>query len=265
MIYDYHLHTAHSEDSDAPMADMIQSAIEKGLDEIAITDHHDPFYRDPNYRFFLQSKPYHKELEKQQKQYKDKIVIRAGLEIGIQKSHLESSRRAVQRYPYDFIIGSFHCAGQVAIDLPEFYKKFPQPGEAYRTYYLDMLACLKEYRDYDVVGHFNLIDRYAPIQDPPSMYSDLIETILRQIVEDEKGLEINTSCFRIPMGGLTTPTPEILSRYVTLGGRIITIGSDAHRPEDVGAGFNQAIKMVRAAGLDRIAAFSQRTPIFHMI
>lgn len=265
MIYDYHLHTAHSEDSDAPMTDMIQSAIEKGLDEIAITDHHDPYYKDPQWHFLLQHAPYHKELERRQKQYKGKIAIRTGLEIGIQKTCMEASRRAVCRYPYDFIIGSFHCAGGVAVDLPQFYQKFHSPENAYRTYYRDMLACLSDYRDYDVVGHFNLIDRYAPIQVPPASYSDLIEKILKQIVAEGKGLEINTSCFRKSMGGLTTPTPQILARYIALGGRIITIGSDAHTPKDVGAGFNQAIEMVRAAGLDRIATFSQRTPIFHMI
>lgn len=264
MIYDYHLHTSHSEDSCAPMSEMIRSAIKKGLREIAITDHHDPDYQDPDWHFFLDQKAYQEELARRQEEYKDRILIRAGLEIGIQKGSLEESRQAVRDYPYDFIIGSFHCAGGLAVDLPEFYQR-PAPLEAYQTYYGDMLHCLKQYRDYDVIGHFNIIDRYTPAPASDGCISQMVEEILKQIVKDGKGLEINTSCFRRSMGGLTTPTPEILARYAALGGEIVTIGSDAHTPEDVGAGLAKAVEMVRTAGLNRIACFSQRRPVFHTI
>ncbi len=263
-MYDFHLHTDYSEDGSVPMSQMIEAAIAKGLTEIALTDHYDPDYRDPDWTFWLDEPAYQEEMVLRQEEYRGRILVRSGLEIGIQKQALEESRRAVRQYPYDFIIGSFHCACGWAVDLPNFYEG-RTPENADRAFYEDMLICLKQYRDYDVIGHFNLIDRYAPVQADPSCCRDLTDEILRQIVSDGKGLEINTSCFRRDMNGITTPTPEILKEYVRLGGEIITIGSDAHVTQDVGEGFLRAEQMILAAGLDQVATFERRKPIFHKI
>lgn len=263
-MYDFHLHTSYSEDGDVPMPLMIEAAIKKGLTEIALTDHYDPDYRDPDWNFWLDEPAYQEEMLRRQEEYRDRIIVRNGLEIGIQRHALEESRRAVRQYPYDFIIGSFHCACGWAVDLPDFYEG-RTPEDAYRAFYEDMLACLKEYRDYDVIGHFNIIDRYTPVQADPSCCCDLVEEILRQVVSDGKGLEINTSCFRRDMNGITTPTMEILSEYVRLGGEIITIGSDAHVTRDVGEGYQRAAQMILDAGLNHTATFQQRKPVFHKI
>jgi histidinol-phosphatase (PHP family) len=50
-MYDYHTHTDFSDDSASTMDEMIQGAIQKGIKELAITDHYDPDYPDPNYPF----------------------------------------------------------------------------------------------------------------------------------------------------------------------------------------------------------------------
>ena len=125
----------------------------------------------------------------------------------------------------------------------------------FRSYMLD---CLKKYKDYDVVGHFNVIDRYTDRIPDPSVYMDLVEEILRVVVSDGKGLEINTSSFRYGMGERTTPAKEILRLYKELGGEIITIGSDAHKPKDLGYYFDHAVEMIKDTGINYLATYEQR-------
>jgi histidinol-phosphatase (PHP family) len=90
---------------------------------------------------------------------------------------------------------------------------------------------------------------------------DMIEVILKKLIDAGKGIEINTSSFRYGMGERTTPTPGILKRYVELGGEIVTTGSDAHRVRDMGYMLDFAEQMIRNAGLNYIATFKARKPV----
>ena len=84
MIYDYHTHTMFSEDSEAPVDSMIERAIDIGIAELAITDHYDPDYPDPNFEFVPDFPEYHAMLDEKQQQFADRIKIVKGIEIGIQ-------------------------------------------------------------------------------------------------------------------------------------------------------------------------------------
>lgn len=257
-MYDYHTHSAFSDDCSTPMRDVIEAACDKGLKEIAVTDHYDPDYPDRNMPFELDFPEYHKALNDMKETFKNRIKVLQGVEIAIQHgSTLEKCKKAAKDYDYDFIIGSFHCAEGIELHRRLFYENRPAE-DAYIAYYTYIRDCLKNFHDYDILGHINYIDRYTDRVPSSSVYMDLVEDILKNIISDGKGIEINTSSSRFGMGDKTTPSKEILKLYCDLGGEIVTIGSDAHKAEYVGDRLDEAVEMMKSAGLKYLATYDQR-------
>lgn len=264
-MYDYHNHTNFSSDSTTPMAEMVQTAYEKGLEEIAITDHYDPNYPDPEFPFTIDFAKYQQTLEEVQEQFRGKIKVVKGIEIGIQHGDcFDLCSQAVKSYPYDFVLGSFHCA-----DGFELYGKGFYEGKSieasYEGFYQYMYRCLQVYDDYDVLGHFNIIDRYTDCIPSHNVYMDIVEEILKLIINKGKGLEINTSSFRYGLGERTTPAIEIFQLYKDLGGEIVTTGSDAHLPIHIMDHLDYAEEMIKKVGLKYVTTFEQRQPKFHKL
>lgn len=264
-MFDYHTHSSFSDDSSSPMEDMVKAAISKNIEEIAVTDHYDPDYPDNTMPFGLDFPPYHREMERLAEKYKDKIKVIRGIEIGIQ--HGDTVKKcfdAASSYPYDFVIGSFHSAHSATLDQREYHKN-RDSLKATIDYYEYMYDCLKSFDDYDVLGHINVIDRYVDEIPDKTYYFEYVEAIIKHLVENGKGLEINTSSFRYGLGDRTTPPMEILQLYVDMGGEIITTGSDAHRPEDVGYMLEFAQRMIQKTGHGYVATFHGRDLIQHKL
>jgi histidinol-phosphatase (PHP family) len=262
-MFDYHIHTSYSDDSNSDMEDMILSAIDKGFQEIAITDHIDLEYPDTNIPFTLDFHAYHSALERCQEKYKSRIKIVRGIEVGMQETVTEGNCDIVRSYPYDFVIGSMHAAENKDLYTGMYYEG-KTPLQCFRDFYSYTYKCLKAFKDYNVLGHLNIVARYYPrfvSQAPPPQeeYLDLVEDILRLVVEDGKGIEFNTSCYRYN-NGLTYPSPEMLAMYKKLNGEIITIGSDAHVPEHVGFGFKDALDLLESLGFKYLATYGRMEP-----
>ncbi|MDD2216110.1 MAG: histidinol-phosphatase HisJ family protein [Eubacteriales bacterium] len=261
-MYDYHTHTNFSEDGRAPMTEMICAAVKAGLKEIAITDHYDPDYPDPNWPSNLDLESYHKEMEDTSSRYKEKIKLIKGIEIGIQHGKtLDKCRKVVTSYNYDFVLGSFHCAEGFDLAFGGFFDH-RSVEEATVAFYQYNYDCLSVYDDYDVLGHINVVDRYGPYIPASNSYMDILSEVLSLLISKGKGIEINTSSFRYGMGEHTTPTEEMLKRYQELGGEIITIGSDAHAPEHLGYGLEWGYEKLKSVGFRYVTTFNQRQPNF---
>ncbi len=262
-MYDYHSHTHFSDDCSIPMDQMIQSAIDKGIRELAITDHFDPGYPEAEYPFILDFPRYHRALDQAKETYQGKINICKGIEIGIMEGQYQPAHQAIESYPYDFVIGSFHCLRDV--ELHSLDVSTVDQVQLGHDFYHYILNCLHKYDNYDVLGHFTLIDRYIgqPALDY-TPYMDEIGTILKRIIDQGKGLEINTSHHRYQTG-LPLPRREILEYYFHLGGRIITFGSDAHEPQRLGDHFHEAVSMARDIGFTHFARYTRRVPSFHSL
>lgn len=256
-MYDYHSHTYYSDDADTPMEDMIRAAIAKGIVELAITDHYDPDYPDNQIPFDIDFDAYTAELLACQEKYKDQIKIVKGIEIGIQKgSTLDKCRKAANGFPYDFIIGSFHCFQGLDLYTTDYTKL--EEKRVLPDFYEEMYHCLSRYTDYDVIGHFNVIDRYLPFAIDYRTSMDIIEAILKMIISQGKGLEINTSSYRYKMGDRTTPSADILSLYKDLGGEILTLGSDAHKERDMGRDLDRARALAMDHGFKYFTTYEKR-------
>lgn len=260
MFYDYHTHSFFSDDSDTPLTLMLDAGVKAGLAEMAVTDHYDPGYPDAEFPFELPFEEYHRELEKKQEEYSGRIRLVKGIEIGIQHDQLEKCRKAARSYDYDYIIGSFHCACAEPLYNGHFFDG-KSARQIYEDYYSYVLANLREYDDFCNLGHLNIIDRYAPEIAPFEVYSDLVEEILRHLIENGHGIELNTSSFRYNMAE-TCPSEKMLRLYRSLGGEIITTGSDAHYPEHVAYNFKFACEYLESLGFRYLASYRQRKPDF---
>lgn len=260
MYYDYHTHTDVSEDSVTPADEMIEAAIKKGVVELAITDHFDPDYPDPDFTFEPNLQAYHSMLLDKQKQYRNRIKIVKGIEIGLQKgSTLRRCEKEAKSFEYDFIIGSFHCFD--GYDLYNADYDEMKKDEILPNFYKCMYECLSIYNDYSVVGHFNVIDRYIPFEPDYYKVSDIIEAILKIVIQQGKGIEFNTSSYRYGMGDNTTPSANILKLYRDMGGEIITIGSDAHRPDHIAMDFEKGKHILLQQGFRYFSTFENMQPV----
>jgi len=241
---------------------IIETAIERGLAGIAVTDHLDPLWPDENDPSELDVTAYEAALTEADAFCAGRIHFAKGIELGILAG--EANRicaDAVSAFPYDFVIASIHYAEAVTIDAPAFLEDRTMK-EIIEDYYTLLLEGMKTYKDYDVLGHINCIDRYTDGFAPPELYLPYVDEVLRLAISDGKGIEINTSAFRYGMGHIGTPTQPILNRFKELGGEIVTIGSDAHRTADIGSFIREGEEMLLASGLRHIAVFSGRRPEF---
>ncbi len=261
-MYDYHSHSTFSTDGRNTLEDMIKGARKAGMKEIAITDHYDPDYPSSGWGSGFNPDEYFDELIRLEKKYlKDRILIK-GIEIGIQHGEtLEKCSNLVNSYDFDFVIGSFHCAEGFDLAGSGYYRGRSVP-ESVKAFYKYNYDNLKLYKDYDVLGHMNVIDRYSPYVPAYDDFWDIIEETLKMMIADGKGLEINTSSFRYGMGEHTTPSHEILVLYKNLGGEIITVGSDAHRVNDIGYGLDWAFEKMKSVGFRYFTTFRRRQPTF---
>ena len=272
-MYDYHTHSAFSDDSDTPMSVMIEKAIDLGVKEMAVTDHYDPDYPDPEFPFILDMENYHKALLDYEAKYADRIKLVKGIEIGIQHGGtIDKCKEATAGFDYDFIIGSFHSFCGWDLYKCDYSRK---PTEEFvMDFYEYMYDNLGKFKDYDVIGHFNIIDRYTPYVPDYAPYRDIIHAVLEMIIDDGKGIELNTSSFRYGMGDRTTASKEILEDYLDIwksrnslpaSHPIVTYGSDAHFPQDLAHKYDDAIEYLKSIGYGHLALFANREISFTSI
>ena len=267
---DCHMHTKFSGDSDAPVRDMLDAAIERGLESVCITDHIDEDYpedEDTGENIFLfDIGRYFRELEEIKKEYAGRLDIRIGVELGLQPHLGERYRTLVQSYPFDFVIGSLH----VIHGLDPYYGTIFEgrsDAEVYREAFEATLENLEQVTDFDVLGHIDYVVRYGRRQAQEYSYrafADEIDQILKKIIAMGKGIEMNMGGLKYGLG-FCNPHPDVIRRYRELGGEIITVGADAHRPEHVAYSFEKAGDILRDCGFRYYTEYRNRKPVFRQL
>lgn len=263
MICDFHLHTKMSYDSDAAIDDVICSAISKDMKHIAITDHHD---FDLDNGAFEQKNPraYYDTIYGCKEKYSGKINISVGIELGLEARQAKKLYAFTSLCPFDFIIGSIHCVDGIDPYYSDFWKGLTVK-EGMEKYFDAIIESLNVYDNFDVLGHMDYIIRYV-LNKAESSYSyhdfhDRLDTILHKIISMGKGIEINTGSLRRGLN-TTNPSEEIIKKYKEYGGKIITVGSDAHTASDIGADFTTAREILLRCGFSEYCIFEKRQPVF---
>ncbi len=268
IITDMHVHSHFSSDSTEQPEAIIETAISKGFRYVYFTDHHDMDFpineNEPDMNFQLDFDSYIQKLLELREDYRDRIEIRIGVEQGICPETAPRIAALSNQYPFDFIIGSSHLTALKNGDpyYPKYYSGKTNI-EAYREYFMSEVENVKLTDGFDVYGHLDYAVRYCP--DPAFEYNfkdyqDIFEVLLKSLIEKGKGIEINTA--GITKIGYPHPHIEALKLYKKLGGEIITIGSDAHKKEDIGFGFDVAEELLKSVGFKYYTIFKERTPKF---
>ena len=265
ILWDCHMHSSFSADSDTPMEVMIQTAIEKGLEGICFTEHFDPDYPDTpeNLDFSLDIPAYRQKLESLADTFKDQINVNFGIELGLQPHLAESFSGLLKEVPFDFVIGSSHVVHGYDPYYPSYFEDRKESA-CYMEYFESILENIAAFHEFDVYGHIDYVVRYGPEKNKNysyDKYKDVIDEILRQLIAHGKGIELNMAGFKYGLGH-PNPTEEILHRYRELGGEIITIGADGHAPDQIAWDFDKVPQMLKAAGFDYFTVFTKRKPEF---
>jgi len=271
ILHDFHMHSSFSTDSEASMEEMIQSAIHKGLKGICITEHYDIDY--PNYNgdstpmFLLDFDAYWNRYQELLTKYKDKLDLSFGVELGLQPHLAQTYYDQMQKYPFDFILGSVHTCNGNDPYYPEYYFKDIEEEEAYRNYFKFILENLEVYDNFDSFGHLDYVVRYGPNKDrfyTYEKYRDILDPILIKLISMGKALECNAGA--LDRGLQTTnPSSAVLKRYRELGGELVTVGSDAHKPSAIGSSFRVAHDILTECGFKHYASFKNRAPVMHKL
>ena len=288
MRADYHLHCEFSDDSRERMENQIERAIELKLDEICFTDHVDYGIKkdwsegssvwrggDAMSSGVAGKEPlanvnypeYFSKIDRMRETYKGQIVIRKGLEFGIQTITADLFQKLYDTYAdqLDFVLMSMHQVNNLEFWTQDFQRGKTQK-EYNEEYYREIYETQKIFKDYSVLAHLDLIVRY----DENGVYpfenvKDMIAEILKLAIADGKGIELNTSSWKYGLKD-TQPSRAILKLYKDLGGKILTAGSDAHVSKVLADHLDEGYQILRdEIGFTEICTFDHMKPIFHTL
>jgi len=265
---DSHVHTVNSHDGKSTIKEYLENAKNHHVDEITFTDHYDIYDGVKTELKTLDVDKYRQNYDQETKNAA--IKTHFGIEIGLRPEAESKIKEMVKKHHFDFIIGSSHitCGIDVAMNRTAFFKEDEPISYGINKYFDEVLKNISIYDDeFDVYGHLDYIIRYARGDPQPLPYDDyreIIDQILRALIKKGKGIEVNSSGIRY---GIGTPHPrtEIVRRYIELGGKIVTLGSDAHRVEDLAASFGVVRYLLIRAGVREIAVYENREPRFMKI
>ncbi len=264
--YDCHIHTCYSPDSESPPAEVIRWAGRRGLSGLCFTDHAEfapdeflPSSREVSERFDV--------LRRLDRDAGCDREIAVGVEIGYYPGRAPEIRDFLREWPFDFVLGTVHVAGGVRYTYESCDSS--EADDYYRAY-LDSVGQMLAEIDVDSVGHFDLPKRHGPqIElhgarrvpglDPDSPHWPQVVEIIKRMLQDGVLMELNASGLRQPPGE-PYPSRSILREYRRLGGELVTLGSDSHTPELVGAGMKCLKRHARRSGLSQAAWFRNRLP-----
>ncbi len=255
---DYHMHSSYSCDSEAPMADMCRAAVSAGIDEIGFSEHFDSHPNNDCTDDFNVT-AWWKEFETCKAEFREVLSLRAGLEISEPHLYIDEVDELLDSHPWDYAIGALHWIGDDIIFKAPYFQRTMK--EAYNDYFIE-LQRMVEIGRFDILAHLDIVKRYGFDhygEFHVAELEDIIRPTLNTLVSRGLALEVNTVTLRRSIQE-TTPGIQILEWFKEEGGRWISLGSDAHSVEDVGANLEDAIGVVLVAGFEEVAAFQAGRP-----
>ncbi len=262
-VADMHTHSEFSHDSVCKIEDMCLAQIKKGTKIFAVTDHCDVFlYND--FDIYTPIKNAYDTVMALNEKYKEKCLILSGVEISEGFWYPKQLEKLYGLAPFDVIIGSVHCVKYKGYDAP--YSKIDfsvmsekQLYEFLDCYFNDMKTMINT-TDFDILAHLTCPIRYIKGKYARNIdldrFSNKITDILKSIIEKDIALEVNTSALNTLNDFM--PSKNIIKQYYNMGGRLITLGSDAHITENASNHFCEAITTIKEIGFENICYFQNR-------
>ena len=259
-MFDYHMHSRVSFDGHDTGLALAQAAKNAGLREICFTDHLDYDPRGLMGILAFDTQAYNAEYDGLEV---PGLKIRRGMEFGMTPENRAQFAQDLQRRPFDFVLGSVHFVDGLDVYQTDYWQE-KTVFQAERRYLEDVLACVQVQDDFDVRAHLTYVGKTpvhpAPRCVPYAAHRELIDEILSTLARKGKGMELNTSGMDRCGGFL--PTEDYFRRFRELGGKIVTVGSDAHRCDRVGQYTREACRLLKDI-FGYVCTFENREPIFH--
>ncbi|MEW5922555.1 MAG: histidinol-phosphatase [Candidatus Zixiibacteriota bacterium] len=256
-LADYHVHPNFSVDAEGSIEDFCSAAREKGISEICFTTHFDTNPTSSEWGRSIRVNGelkinsvenfghYVRAIEKAN--IDSPMVIKCGVEVGFYAGCEEEIQELFNTYPVEYRLGAVHEVGNIDICTEELIKRASSeiPLEKLADDYFDLVRRMVETGLFDSVAHIDMYKWYGLKyygNDILTMHRGRIEKVFEAMVRNNTGMEINTAALR--KGHVEYyPSMEIVNMARKAGVRIAAIGSDAHRPHEVGYDF-EAAKMV---------------------
>ncbi|UCC30753.1 MAG: histidinol-phosphatase HisJ family protein [Phycisphaerales bacterium] len=268
-LYDQHVHSRHSFDSQADPGANVDRAIACGLAGLTFTEHFDT-HPDDWTGCTYDDEAYSATISRLRTDFGDAVFIGKGIEVCYQPDRMDFVLDFLQRHDFDMVMLSVHYFGSLAVYRRENWTGLDTVTgtRSYLETVLDAARfCQRLHqthgRVFDVLGHLDLVKRYTQRFFDAydiSRFDDLLDEILRTCIAADLVPEVNTSTLRQELAE-PMPDADTVTRYARLGGETMSLGSDAHRPEDVGAGFEWAATMLRKAGFHHTSIFKERRQV----
>lgn len=264
VIFDSHTHNINSHDAEQTPEEQLNSAMEKGFKGYAVTDHcelEELYWEEYCKEHIPLSIKKAKEFKKL---YEDKLIISVGVEMGSPLFEPEKAKKIISENDLDFILASCHSPQGMEDYCNYDYSKIKDRIPEILQSYFEVLEQTSAICDFDSLAHLTYPIRYIsgnygiPVDLTP--YMPIIKKILENIIKRDKALEVNTSGFRQKIG-ICLPHGEIIKLYKDMGGKLITVGSDAHRSADMGKDFDRTFAVLKECGFDRYYYYQKRQPI----
>ena len=242
---DTHLHSRISCDSEMGLQAACRQALKLGLKALVFTEHADFDPSDQGYNFY-DDKKYSEELAEARVAMGRSLKIYKGVEITYQPQRRQQILDFIHRHQFDFTIGAVHMVGPQDISRPELAKRHYSAIEEEQAYgeYFQAVEKLIDSRLFDCLGHLDLCKRYGHLQYGPLVYRKYekhYKKLLKRLIQTDMMLEINTSGLRQQVKETFPPYPAVLE-YLKMGGTKLTLGSDAHRVQDIGHDFEKVLQ-----------------------
>jgi len=244
---DFHIHADFSADSKIKLSALVPKAIELGYTTIAITEHLDLLPEELAIFGSPQLDKYKASIDFSRKTY-PQLKLLFGIEVGDFHRVKAEADAVLSNYKFDLVLGSVHIISDhvnVAIPLKQHLSK------AQILDYYEQNLNLVENCDIDVLAHLGVFKRYYTATPDESHCHSLISKIFEVMIKKEIALEINFSAFRRTYQHLH-PETEQLALYKKLGGRLVTIGSDSHKLDQVDDFYAKAQKAITNFGFEHL-------------
>lgn len=250
ILADMHTHSIFSVDALDTIESMCYTAMQKGLKAICFTEHVDFNPNDYGYGYFELEK-YIAETDKLKKKFVNQLLVLRGIEFS--EPHLYKKEfQQMADYDFDVILGSIHWLNDMFVGQKELLDTYSM-DEVIKRYYIMIEEALR-HGGFDVLAHLDFPKRYFGVSIDISSY---ITNIIHLMIEKDIALEINTSTYR---KGLSESMPSIalIEKYIELGGRKLTLGSDGHSCLEIAADFSKVEDMISGKYSDYVGIFSGR-------
>ena len=261
-MFDFHMHTTVSYDGHNSPEEMALASKAAGLKEICFTDHLDYILSRHEEKMAYSVEEYNAAHDGVAV---PGLTIRHGAEVGLTHWNKEIVEQDLSLRHYDFVIGSLHFVDEEDPYFPPYWQG-KTVAFAEQSFFEETLKCVQLHDDFDVLGHLTYISKVrahpAPRKVELNSYRDVVEEILKALAAKGKGIEVNTS--GVDRVGDFLPGAEYLQLFRSLGGEIVTIGSDAHAIDRVGQYAPEALAMLKDI-FGYVCTVQDRKPVFHKL